>query len=89
MKLICFAPSPSNTHGEAEFAGQLAKRYHMTSVVLVTTRSQDTRARIALGNCFGGSVYVITASLPLSNWPYQIAYEWGALIKALFLYRAC
>lgn len=41
------------------------------------------------GDCFGGSVYVITASLPMSNWPYQIAYEWGALIKALFLYRAC
>lgn len=89
VKLICFEPSPSNTRGEAEFAGQLAKRYHMTSVVLVTTRSQDTRARIALGNCFGGSIYVVTASMPLGSWAYQIAYEWGALIKALFLYRAC
>ncbi len=89
VKLICFDPSPSNTRGEAEFAGQLAKRYHMTSVVLVTTRTQDTRARIALGKCFGGSIYVVTASLPPGSWPFQIAYEWGALFKALLLYRAC
>ena len=89
VKLICFDPNPGNTRGEAEFTGRLAKQYHLTSVVFVTIRAQATRARILSGDCFGGSVYVITASLPLSNWPYQIAYEWGALIKALFLDRGC
>ena len=89
VKLICFDPNPGNTRGEAEFAGQLAERYHWTSAVLVTVRAQDTRARILMGRCFGGSIYVITASLSLGSWPYQIAYEWGALFKALFLYRAC
>jgi hypothetical protein len=89
VKLICLDPNPGDTRGEAEFAGQLAKRYHWSSVVLVTTRAQDTRARILVRRCFGGSIYVITASLPWDNWPYQIAYGWGALFKALFLYRAC
>lgn len=89
VKLICFDPNPGNTRGEAEFAGQLAKRYHWRSVVLVTTRPQDTRARIIVGRCFGGSIYVVTASLPVSAWPYQIAYGWGALLKALVLQRAC
>ena len=89
VKLICFDPSPGNTRGEAEFAGRLAKRYHVTSLVLVTIRAQDTRARILAGACFGGPVYVVTAPLPLRSWPYQIAYEWGALIKALLLGRAC
>jgi hypothetical protein len=89
VKLICFDPNPGNTRGEAEFAGQLAKRYHWRSVVLVTTRAQDTRARIMLGRCFGGSIYVVTASLPFGAWPYQIAYGWGALFKALVLYRSC
>jgi uncharacterized SAM-binding protein YcdF (DUF218 family) len=89
VKLICFDPNPGNTRGEAEFTGRLAKQYHLTSVVLVTIRAQATRARILSGDCFGGSVYVITASLPLSNWAYEIAYEWGALLKALFLDRAC
>jgi uncharacterized SAM-binding protein YcdF (DUF218 family) len=89
VKLICFDPNPGNTRGEAEFAGQLAKRYHWTSVVLVTTRAQDTRARIIVRRCFGGSIYAVTASLSASAWPYQIAYGWGALAKALVLQRSC
>jgi len=89
VKVICFDPDPGNTRGEAEFIGRLAQRYHWTSVALVTTRAQDTRARILMGRCFGGSLYVITASLPWDSWPYQIAYGWGALLKALVLYRSC
>jgi uncharacterized SAM-binding protein YcdF (DUF218 family) len=89
VKLICFEPDPGNTRGEAEFAGQLAKQYHWRSIVLVTTLTQDTRARIILGRCFSGSIYVAAASLPLSALPYQLAYGWGALAKALVLQRAC
>jgi hypothetical protein len=58
-------------------------------VVLVTARDQATRARIVVGRCFGGHIYVMAGSLPLGSWPHQIAYEWGALFKALVLYRAC
>ena len=89
VKLICFDPDPGNTRGEAEFIGRLAKEYHWSSVVLVTTRAQDTRARIVTRRCYGGPIYVMTGSLPLGNWPYQLAYEWGALFKALVLNRSC
>ena len=89
VRLICFDPDPGNTRGEAQFVGRLAQRYHWHSVVLITAREQDTRARIRLGRCFSGSVYVVTAPLPLSNVPYQVAYEWGALFKALVLQRGC
>jgi hypothetical protein len=89
VKIVCFDPNPGNTRGEAEFAGKLAKQYGWHSVVLVTTPAQDTRARIVVRRCFGGSIYVITASLPWYDWPYQIAYGWGSLFKALVLYRAC
>jgi hypothetical protein len=89
IALICFDPDPGNTRGEAEFAGRLAKRYHWSSVVVVTATEQDTRARMLMKRCFGGSVYVVAGSLPLSSWPYQIAYEWGALVKALVLQRYC
>jgi hypothetical protein len=89
VKLICFEPNPGDTRGEAEFVGRLAKQYRWNSVVLVVSRTQDTRARIQVGRCFGGSIYVLTASLPGDDWPYQLAYGWGALIKALVLYRAC
>lgn len=89
VKLICFEPDPGDTRGEAEAIGRLARRYHWSSVVLVTIRSQDTRARIMVKRCFGGATYVVTAPLPLRSWPYQVAYGWGALFKALVLYRSC
>lgn len=89
VKLVCFDPNPGDTRGEAEFAGRLASEDHWSSAVLVTTKGQDTRARILFGRCFGGTIYVMTASVPLSSWPYEIAYQWGALLKALVLYRSC
>ena len=89
IKLICFDPSPASTRGEAEFVGRLAKQYRWGSVVLVVSRPQATRARILMERCFSGPVYVSTGPLALSEWPYQIAYGWGALAKALVDHRAC
>ena len=89
VKLICFHPSPATTQGEAEFAGRLASKYHWHSVVVVTITPQAFRARLRLERCFGGQVYVMTGSLPPHSWPYQIAYEWGATIKALTVQRSC
>jgi uncharacterized SAM-binding protein YcdF (DUF218 family) len=89
VKIICFDPDPADTRGEAEFVGRLAKHYGWSSVVLVVSRPQATRARILMGRCFSGRVYVATASLPLLSWPYQIVYGWGALAKALIVDSAC
>lgn len=89
VKLICFDPDPPTTRGEAEFVGGLAKRYHWSSVVVVASRPQATRARMLIERCFSGPVYVATASLPLSSWPYEITYGWGALAKALVVHQAC
>ncbi len=89
LTLICFNPSPSSTRGEAQFVGRLAKRYHWHSVVLVTSRAQDTRARIRVGRCFSGQIYVVAVPRPFYDWPYEIAYEWSATFKALVLQWAC
>jgi len=89
VKVICFRPDPATTRGEAEFAGRLAQRYHWHSIALVTIRPQDTRARLRVERCFPGSIYVVTAPLPADQWPYQVVYEWGATLKALFLQRSC
>jgi hypothetical protein len=89
VKLICFEPDPGTTRGEAEYVGHLAAQYHWTSIVLVTGREQDTRARVVMRRCYSGSIYAETSSVPLSNWPYQIAYEWGALVKALTVHQSC
>ena len=91
MTLICFHPSPGTTQGEAEFAGRLARKYHWRSIAVVTITPQDSRARLRLERCFAGPVYVVTVPIDLhqTTWPYQIAYEWGALAKALILQRSC
>jgi uncharacterized SAM-binding protein YcdF (DUF218 family) len=89
VKVICFDPTPNNTRGEAEFAGTLAKRYRWQSVVVVTTTPQDTRARLRVGRCLSGPIYVVNAPLPASSWPAAVVYEWGATIKALVLQRSC
>ena len=39
--------------------------------------------------CFSGHVYVMTAPIPASFWPYELAYEWAATIKALTINRSC
>ena len=89
VQLICFDPDPPTTRGEAEYIGRLAKKYRWTSVVVVTSRPQATRARLLVGRCFPGPVYSATGPLPMRSWPYQIAYGWGALAKALLANRTC
>jgi hypothetical protein len=89
VRLICFHPRPATTQGEAEFAGRLARQHHWRSIVIVTITPQDSRARLRLKRCFSGDVYVRAGRIPLHTWPYEIAYEWGATVKALVLQRGC
>jgi uncharacterized SAM-binding protein YcdF (DUF218 family) len=89
IKVICFDPDPATTRGEAEFAGRLARRYRWRSIAVVTTPDQATRGRIRVKRCFPGEVYVYTAPLPARDWPWAIAYEWAAIVKALVFQRDC
>jgi hypothetical protein len=89
VRLICFNPAPGTTQGEAEFVGRLAHKYHWRSVAIITITPQDTRARLRMERCFSGPVYVVGTPIRLTSWPYQVSYEWGALLKALFWQRSC
>lgn len=84
IRVICFDPSPSTTRGEAQFAGVLARRYGWHSMVVVAVAPQDTPARLRVGACFSGKIYVVNGRLGRAEWPSLIAHEWGAAIKALF-----
>jgi len=88
-EVICFNPSPATTRGEAEYAGQLARQHHWKSVALVTVAPQITRARLRVSRCFPGKIYAVAAPLSAVQWPYTIAYEWGATLKALLFQRSC
>jgi uncharacterized SAM-binding protein YcdF (DUF218 family) len=89
VRTICFDPSPGDTRGEAEYVGALARRSGWQSLLIVAIPPQAVRAQLLFDRCFGGQVYVSTAPLQAGSWPYQIAYGWGALVKAAFLSRSC
>ena len=89
VTLICFNPTPPTTRGEAEFVGRLARKHHWQSIAVVAITTQDSRARLRIERCFPGQVYIVTAPIKLSTWPYQISYEWAALVKALVFQRGC
>lgn len=86
---ICFRPRPDTTQGEAEAAARLASKYRWRSVALLTTPDQTWRAELRFRRCFGGEVYAVTTPLPLSSWPFQIAYQWAATVKAEVVNRGC
>ena len=87
--VICWNPVPGNTKGEAEFVGRLARQHHWTSVALVTTPDQAWRAALYVRRCYQGKIYSMTTPLSWSQWPYEIAYQWGATIKAETTQRGC
>ena len=89
VTLICFNPVPPTTQGEAEFVGRLARKYHWRSIAVVAITPQASRARLRVARCFDGHVYVVTAPIRPGTWPYQIAYEWAALVKAVLVQRGC
>ncbi len=39
--------------------------------------------------CFSGQVYVMTAPIRAAFWPYELAYEWAATVKAVTINRSC
>jgi hypothetical protein len=88
-RVICFEAVPDRTAGEVEYAASLAHRYGWKSVMIVPGRAQATRARMLLKRCYSGQIAVVTASVPLTHLPYEVAYEWGALAKALFIDPTC
>ncbi len=89
VEVICFAPDPLTTQGESRWTAAAAARYGWRSVLVITSTSQTTRARLRLARCYPGQVLMSPVSPPRRMWPYMIAYEWAAMGKALVVQREC
>ncbi|MEX5707183.1 YdcF family protein [Parafrankia sp. FMc6] len=89
VEVICFAPDPVTTQGESRWVAAAAARYDWKSVLVITSTSQTTRARLRLGRCYSGQVLMSPVAPSKSMWPYMIAYEWAAMGKALIFQRDC
>lgn len=90
VRVLCFDPDPASTQGEAEDVARLAARHHWESLLVVPSVPQTTRARIRFDRCYHGTV-LFDPSSPggVGEWLYNLAYEWGALTKAMVWQRSC
>lgn len=89
VQVICFRADPLDTRGEAQYVAALARRRHWDQLIVVPERSQATRARLLFERCTSAHLHMVPVSDPLSHLPYDVAYEWAALTKALIIQRSC
>jgi uncharacterized SAM-binding protein YcdF (DUF218 family) len=86
-EVICFRPNPVNTRGEAEFVAGLAARRHWHRIIVIPDRTQTTRARLLFKRCTRINLEMVPVQE--SQLVLGVAYEWGALIKAMVFNRSC
>jgi hypothetical protein len=90
VSVICFAPSPETTQGEARYVAKLAAERHWHQIIVVSGTAQTLRARLRFDRCYSGTALFDPAgSGSVISWIHDVAYEWGALPKALILQRGC
>ncbi|WP_076812784.1 hypothetical protein [Pseudofrankia asymbiotica] len=90
VEVICFHPQPLTTQGESRWVGAAAAARGWRSIIVITSTTQDSRARLRLGRCYDGHVRIIPVDPPnRATWAYMITYEWAAMVKALVLQRGC
>ncbi len=89
VTIICFRADPLNTRGEAEYVVQLATQRHWHRIIVVSERSQATRARLLFKRCTSIQVEMVPVADPRDRLVYDVTYEWGALTKALVFVRSC
>ena len=90
VTVVCFLPKPARTVGEITFAVRYAARHNWHSIMVVAARTQATRARLLMARCFKGHAVIVPAARPpVIDLLPQVAYEWGALVKALVIDPGC
>lgn len=84
LTVLCFAPSPSNTRGEASAIGQLVAEHGWDSIAVVTSSAHVTRAGLLVGRCTDAAVHMVQArpSLSPSRWAHHVAHELGGLVES-------
>jgi uncharacterized SAM-binding protein YcdF (DUF218 family) len=90
-RLICFAPDPSTTRGEAREIETLAKANHWSRVAVVSPIFHVSRARLLVRRCYRtGTLLMLPAPMPVSlpAWTYQYVRQSLGFAKAVLM-RGC
>ncbi|HEV7623375.1 MAG TPA: ElyC/SanA/YdcF family protein [Amnibacterium sp.] len=84
--LLCAAPRPTTTRGEARLLAREAAAHHWTSAVVITMPAHISRARLLMGRCFSGTLSMASSGEgPTYGWAYQYLYQTAGTVKALLL----
>jgi hypothetical protein len=90
VTVLCFRADPQTTQGEGRSIAALAQRYHWHRIIVVMPIAQASRARLRIGRCYPGQILEVGVPAPgLGAWMREIAYEWGAMIKAVVFQPSC
>jgi uncharacterized SAM-binding protein YcdF (DUF218 family) len=88
-KVICFEPVPFSTRGEARAIGRLARKHGWNRLVIVTSTFHITRARMLVGRCYSGRLWLVGTPTPWWRLPEEWAFETGKLAVQLTAERGC
>lgn len=90
VDVICRAPVPGNTRGEAVMAREEAQRRGWQRIVVVTWRFHLLRARLIFSQCYSdepGRVVVRAVpkqyNYPFAIWEFIYLYQYAGLAKAM------
>ena len=91
VEVICRAPIPATTRGEADLMRLLAEQRGWKKIIVASWRYHLPRARMVFGQCYSdepGTVIMQavprTYQLSFVHWELIYAYQWGGLAKALW-----
>jgi hypothetical protein len=89
-KVICFYAEPQTTQGEGRSIKHLAALHGWKKIIVVMPIPQASRARLRIGRCYSGQVLEVGVE-PQGFWDWirELAYEWGAMVKAEVLQPTC
>lgn len=86
FRLVCFMPEPNRTRGEARELGRLAAENGWRTVIVVTARTQISRARYILQRCFEGELIMseIPTPVPGPRLITEYFYQSAGYLRAFF-----
>lgn len=84
--VYCEQPKPFTTQGEARYLKRLSAARGWRSAIVITFTPQVSRARTLIQRCYAGDVSIISdeESISIAKWGYEMFYQTGAYVKALF-----
>lgn len=83
LDVICVAPDPLTTQGEAQNLGRIAEEQGWRSVTVLSQRSHMTRTRVLMERCYNGDVRMVPRGRQsgVAIWLRALVYESGAMVK--------